>query len=167
MPDRFFFWVSPMPRRLALKTSEKPGFPAPSQEQASGGMAQSRKRSRPASQAALQARTEAIAKEPKIGFDRLSDRKATAVSGKHNAPSSRHHKSDKSVESQLQRDYFAKNFRAARKDAGLSQRDIQKETGIPQSHISEIESAMHNICIETMVKLANLVHVPVHELLKP
>ena len=83
------------------------------------------------------------------------------------APTSRHHRSDKTVESQLQRGYFAKNFRAARKDAGLSQRDIQKETGIPQSHISEIESAMHNICIETMVKLANLVHVPVHELLKP
>jgi len=78
-----------------------------------------------------------------------------------------HHKSGRVVESQLQREYFARNFRAARKDAGLSQRDIQKETGIPQSHISEIESAMHNICIETMVKLANLVHVPVHELLKP
>ena len=97
-----------MPRKVALKTSEKPNFPAPS-----------------------------------------------------------HHKSDKAVESQLQREYFARNFRAARKDAGLSQRDIQKETGIPQSHISENESAMHNICIETMVKLANLVHVPVHELLKP
>jgi transcriptional regulator with XRE-family HTH domain len=83
------------------------------------------------------------------------------------APTSRHHKNDKAIESQLQRQYFAKNFRAARKDAGLSQRDIQKETGIPQSHISEIESAMHNICIETTVKLANLVHVPVHELLKP
>ena len=156
-----------MPRRLALKTNEKPGLPVPSQEQASGGIAQSRKRSRPESQAALQASTAAIAKAPKIGFDRSSDRKATAVSPKHNAPSSRHNKSDKSVESQLQRDYFAKNFRAARKDAGLSQRDIQKETGIPQSHISEIESAMHNICIETMVKLANLVHVPVHDLLKP
>jgi transcriptional regulator with XRE-family HTH domain len=77
------------------------------------------------------------------------------------------HGSDKPVESQTQRDCFARNFRAARRDAGLSQRDIQMRTGIPQSHISEIESAMHNICIETMVKLANLVHVPVHELLKP
>ena len=156
-----------MPRRLALKTSKMPGLPAPSQEQASGALAKSRKRSRPASPSALQARTEAIAKTSKIGFDRLHDQKATAVSAKEKAPTSRHHKNDKAVESQLQRDYFAKNFRAARKDAGLSQRDIQKETGIPQSHISEIESAMHNICIETTVKLANLVHVPVHELLKP
>ncbi len=156
-----------MPRRLALKTSEKSGFHAPSQEQASGAIAGSRKRSRPVSQPALQAGTIATAKTSKIGFDRSSGKKVTKVSVKDNAPTSRHHKDDKSAESQMQRKYFAKNFRAARKDAGLSQRDIQKETGIPQSHISEIESAMHNICIETMVKLANLVHVPVHELLKP
>jgi len=156
-----------MPRRLAFKASEKPTLSAPSHEQAPGALTSSRKRSRPASPSALQARTEAIAKEPEIGFDRSRGAKATEVSAKHKARVSRHHRSDKTTESQLQREYFAKNFRAARKDAGLSQRDIQKETGIPQSHISEIESAMHNICIETMVKLANLVHVPVHELLKP
>ena len=157
-----------MPRRLAFKTSEKPGLSASSgSEQTSSALASSRKRSRPVSQPALQAGTVANTKVSKIGFDRSSGLKATEVSAKHKAPTSRHHKSDKAVESQLQREFFAKNFRAARKDAGLSQRDIQKETGIPQSHISEIESAMHNICIETMVKLANLVHVPVHELLKP
>jgi ribosome-binding protein aMBF1 (putative translation factor) len=156
-----------MPRRLALKTSEKPGFPVPGKEQASGALTSSPKRSRLASQAALQAGTVATAKASKIGFDRSRSAKATVVSGKDKAPASRHRKSDKAIESQLQRDYFARNFRAARKDAGLSQRDIQKETGIPQSHISEIESAMHNICIETMVKLANLVNVPVHELLTP
>ena len=154
-----------MPRRLALKTNEKPGFPAPNQEKASGKVSGGRKRSRPVSQSALQAGI--VATASKIGFDRSRSTKATEVSAKNKAPTSRHHKGDKAVESQLQRESFAKNFRAARKDAGLSQRDIQKETGIPQSHISEIESAMHNICIETMVKLANLVHVPVHELLKP
>ena len=156
-----------MRRRFVFKTSEKPSVPAPSQEQVSGALTGSRKGSRPASQAALQAGTVATAKASKIGFNRSSGAEATAVSTKRKTPTSRHYKSDKAVESQLQRGYFAKNFRAARKDAGLSQRDIQKETGIPQSHISEIESAMHNICIETMVKLANLVHVPVHELLKP
>jgi len=156
-----------MPRRLALKTSEKPGFPTPSQEEVSGALGSTRKRSRPVSQPNLQTGTAEIAKTPKIGFDRSRGKKVTEVSPKDKAPTSRHHKDDKSAESQLQREYFAKNFRAARKDSGLSQRDIQKETGIPQSHISEIESAMHNICIETMVKLANLVHVPVHELLKP
>ena len=156
-----------MPRRLAFKTSVKPGNPAPSQEQLSGALTGSLKRSKPASPTALQAGSVAIAKASNIGFDRSRDTKATEVSAKNKAPTSRHHKSDKAAESQLQREFFAKNFRAARKDAGLSQRNIQKETGIPQSHISEIESAMHNICIETMVKLANLVHVPVHELLKP
>jgi ribosome-binding protein aMBF1 (putative translation factor) len=156
-----------MPRRLAFKTSEKPGLPAPNKEQAPGALGSSRKRSRPVSQPALQAGTVAVAKMHKIGFDRSRGAEATEVSAKHKAPTSRHHKGDKLVESQLQREYFAKNFRAVRKDAGLSQRDIQKETGIPQSHISEIESAMHNICIETMVKLATLVHVSVHDLLKP
>ena len=156
-----------MPRRLAFQTSEKPGVLAPSQEQVPGALTNSRKRSRPVSHLALKSETPEIAKTPKIGFDQSRGASATAVSMKHKVPTSRHHKSDKGVESQLQRDCFARNFRAARKDAGLSQRDIQKETGIPQSHISEIESAMHNICIETMVKLANLVHVPVHELLKP
>ncbi len=156
-----------MSRRLTFQTSKKPGVSAPSQEQASGDLTSRRKRSRPTTPSALQAGAVAITKAAKIGFDRSRDAKATSVSGKDKAPTSRHLKSDKSVESQLQREHFAKNFRAARKDAGLSQRDIQKETGIPQSHISEIESAMHKICIETMVKLANLVHVPVHELLKP
>jgi ribosome-binding protein aMBF1 (putative translation factor) len=156
-----------MRRKFALETSEKPGLSAPGSEQTSGVLGSSRKRTRPVSQLALKSETVAIAKTSKIGFDRSRGAKGTAVSAKDKAPTSRHHKADKAVESQLQRDYFAKNFRAARKDAGLSQRDIQKETGIPQSHISEIESAMHNICIETMVKLANLVHVPVHELLKP
>ena len=156
-----------MPRRVALKTSEKPGLSAPALEQASGTLGSSRKRSRPVSQSALETGTVALAKTSKIGFDRSGGIKTTAVSAKDKAPASPYHKDDKAIESQLQREHFAKNFRAARKDAGLSQRDIQKETGIPQSHISEIESAMHNICIETMVKLANLVHVPVHELLKP
>jgi ribosome-binding protein aMBF1 (putative translation factor) len=156
-----------MPRRLAFQPSEKPGFSEPAQEKASGALASGRQGSRPVSQPNLQTGTAEIAKPPKIGFDRSRGKKVTKVSPKDKAPTSRHHKDDKSAESQMQREYFAKNFRAARKDFGLSQRDIQKETGIPQSHISEIESAMHNICIETMVKLANLVHVPVHELLKP
>ena len=58
---------------------------------------------------------EALQYAPKIGFDRSSDAKATSVSAKHKSPTSRHHKSDKAVESQLQRESFAKNFRAARK----------------------------------------------------
>jgi len=41
------------------------------------------------------------------------------------------------------------------------------KTGIAQAHISEVENAMHNIGIDTMVKLAQAVKKPVFELLRP
>ena len=70
-------------------------------------------------------------------------------------------------DSQPEREIFARNFRRARIEADYSQRDVAKLTGIAQSHVSEIESAMHNIGIETMVKLAQIVRRPVHVLLTP
>ncbi len=70
-------------------------------------------------------------------------------------------------ESQPERETFARNFRQARLDAGLSQRELTRRTGIAQAHISEIENAMHNICIDTMVKLAQAVKKSVFELLRP
>jgi DNA-binding XRE family transcriptional regulator len=70
-------------------------------------------------------------------------------------------------DSQPEREIFARNFRAARIEAGLSQRDLAKQTGIAQAHVSEVENAMHNIGIDTMVKLAQAVRKPVFELLKP
>ena len=70
-------------------------------------------------------------------------------------------------DSQPEREIFARNFRAARIEAGLSQRDLAKQTGIAQAHVSEVENAMHNIGLDTMVKLAQAVRKPVFELLKP
>jgi DNA-binding XRE family transcriptional regulator len=102
-----------------------------------------------------------------IDFNRSRVQKATAASPKSKAKPVPTKYSTAPIESQSERDAFAKNFRVLRKEAGLSQRDIQKLTGIAQSHVSEIESGMHNICIETMAKLARLVNKPVHELLKP
>ena len=93
-----------MPRKLALKTSEKPGFSAPSKEQAPGSLPGSRKRSKPVSQPALQSGAVAIAK---IGFDRSRGTKVTEVSAKNKAPTSRRHKGDKGVESQPQRESAA------------------------------------------------------------
>jgi ribosome-binding protein aMBF1 (putative translation factor) len=154
-----------MPRKLALKTGEGAAPPAPGQQPMPAG-----KRTRPAARSRATPQTSQGVpgtKAPKIGFDQSCDTETTEVFTQSRLRRRQEHGSDKPIESQLQRQCFAKNFRAARKDAGLSQRDIQARTGLPQSHISEIESAMHNICIETMVKLANLVHVPVHELLKP
>ncbi len=70
-------------------------------------------------------------------------------------------------DSQPEREIFARNFRTARIEAGLSQRDLAQQTGIAQAHISEVENAMHNIGIDTMVKLAQAVKKPVFELLRP
>jgi ribosome-binding protein aMBF1 (putative translation factor) len=154
-----------MPRKLALRASEAAVSPAKGERHMLAG---EQKGSQPRSRSTRRASENLhSAEQAKIGFDQSSVTKVTEASMKSRLRRRQIHGSDKPIESQLQRQCFAKNFRAARKDAGLSQRDIQTKTGIPQSHISEIESAMHNICIETMVKLANLVHVPVHELLKP
>jgi len=70
-------------------------------------------------------------------------------------------------ESQPEREIFARNFRKARIEAGLSQRELAQQTGIAQAHLSEVENAMHNIGIDTMVKLAQAVKKPVFELLRP
>ena len=70
-------------------------------------------------------------------------------------------------DSQPEREIFARNLRTARIEAGLSQRDLAQQTGIAQAHISEVENAMHNIGIDTMVKLAQAVKKPVFELLRP
>src|SRR5271166_4205272 len=70
-------------------------------------------------------------------------------------------------DSQPEREIFARNFRQARIEAGMSQRELAKRTGIAQAHVSEVENAMHNVCIDTMVKLAQAVRKPVFELLKP
>jgi hypothetical protein len=153
-----------MPRKLALRASERPASPAVQQLVLAGEQKRSKTRLRSKTRTGQSAHA---AKTPKIGFDQSRDEKATEVSAKSRLRRRQDQGSGKPIESQFQRQCFAKNFRAARNDARLSQRDIQTRTGIPQSHISEIESAMHNICIETMVKLANLVHVPLHELLKP
>ncbi len=70
-------------------------------------------------------------------------------------------------ESQPEREIFARNLRRARINANLSQRELARNTGIAQAHISEMENAMHNVCIDTMVKLAQAVRKPLYELFQP
>src|SRR5215472_58758 len=70
-------------------------------------------------------------------------------------------------ESQVEREIFARNLRYARIAAGHSQRELAKITGLAQAHISEIENAYHNVCIDSMVRLARGVKEPLHVLLKP
>lgn len=71
------------------------------------------------------------------------------------------------VDSQSQREIFGHNFREARIRRGLSQRDVHRQTGVAQSHISEIETGVSNISIDTMVKLAAIVDRPLWKLFKP
>ncbi|MFT4080309.1 helix-turn-helix transcriptional regulator [Rhodomicrobium sp.] len=70
-------------------------------------------------------------------------------------------------DSQPEREIFARNLRRARIDASLSQRELAAVTGIAQAHISELENAMHNVCIDTMVKLAQAVKKPLFQLFQP
>ncbi len=65
-------------------------------------------------------------------------------------------------DSQPERELFARNLRRFRVEAGLSQRELAHATGIAQAHVSEIENAMHNMGIDTMVKLAQRLGKPLH-----
>jgi transcriptional regulator with XRE-family HTH domain len=69
--------------------------------------------------------------------------------------------------SQPEREIFARNLRRFRTEADLSQRELAHRTGVAQAHISEMENAMHNVCIDTMVKLAQAVRKPLCELFMP
>lgn len=71
------------------------------------------------------------------------------------------------VDSRSEREIFGRNFREARMRFGLSQRDVHRETGVAQSHISEIETGISNISIDTMVKLSRTVRRPLWKLFKP
>ena len=69
--------------------------------------------------------------------------------------------------SQPEREIFARNLRRYRTEANLSQRELASHTGVAQAHISEMENAMHNVCIDTMVKLAQAIRKPLYELFMP
>ena len=66
--------------------------------------------------------------------------------------------------SQPEREIFARNIRAARVEAHLTQRELSKLTGIAQAHISQMEGAMHNVCIDTMVTLSRHLKKPLSKL---
>ena len=66
--------------------------------------------------------------------------------------------------SQPEREIFARNIRAARVELHLTQRDLSKLTGIAQAHISQMEGAMHNVCIDTMVTLSRYLKKPLSKL---
>ncbi len=70
-------------------------------------------------------------------------------------------------DSQPEREIFARNLRRFRLEVNLSQRELAEFTGIAQAHISEMENAMHNVGIDTMVKLAQAVKKPLYTFFQP
>ena len=62
---------------------------------------------------------------------------------------------------------FGKNLRAARKVLGMTQKDIQRVTGIEQAFLSKVECGKSNISLETMITLSNAVNVPLSHLFSP
>lgn len=59
---------------------------------------------------------------------------------------------------------FARNFKKARKAAGLSQKDIHEQTGIAASYVSAVERATRSVTIERAERLAKAVGVPLSKL---
>ncbi len=53
-----------------------------------------------------------------------------------------------------QTDHIARALKAARSHKGLSQRDLAQRTGVPQSHISKIESGGVDLKASSLIEFA-------------
>ena len=62
---------------------------------------------------------------------------------------------------------LARNFRCVRKELGLSQAILSRQSGLPQQMLSHIEGASVNVTLKTLDKLAKSVGLPVRKLLTP
>jgi transcriptional regulator with XRE-family HTH domain len=71
------------------------------------------------------------------------------------------------VDSQEERTIFGQTLRRLRIQQRLRQRDLHLLTGIAPSHICEIEAGTCNIAIDTMVKLARVMKLPLWQMFKP
>src|SRR5687768_3833650 len=68
---------------------------------------------------------------------------------------------------QKEREIFARNFKRARREAGLTQEDIIKRTGLTQPFISEIETGKSTVSMDNAHLLAKAVNQPLWKLLNP
>ena len=66
-----------------------------------------------------------------------------------------------------ERAIFAANFRRAREEAGMTQREVSRLLKVRQPFISAVETAQTNISIDRMSELALFIGKPLHELLRP
>jgi len=58
-------------------------------------------------------------------------------------------------------EHIARSLKAARKRKGLSQRELSAESGIPQGHISRIESGIVDLRVSTLIELARFLDLEV------
>lgn len=58
---------------------------------------------------------------------------------------------------------FGKRLKSIRQKKGLTQLDLELESGITRTEISRIENGLKNIEFYTMVKLADALKVSLHE----
>jgi len=56
-------------------------------------------------------------------------------------------------------EHIAERLRAAREGKGLSQRDLSARSGIPQSHISKIESGTVDLRLSSLIELARILNL--------
>lgn len=62
---------------------------------------------------------------------------------------------------------FAKNLRAARIDAGLSQEALAAEAGLDRTFVGTLERGQRNVSVDNIEALSNAIRIPAHELMNP
>lgn len=61
-------------------------------------------------------------------------------------------------------DYIGKLIREKRLAAGLTQEQLEQKSGLPQSHISRLENALHSPSFATLQRIADALSIPVSDL---
>jgi DNA-binding XRE family transcriptional regulator len=61
-------------------------------------------------------------------------------------------------------EYVGAKIKEKRKVAGLSQQELERKSGLPQSHISRLENGQHSPSFATLEKIAQALGIPVTEL---
>jgi len=62
---------------------------------------------------------------------------------------------------------FARNLKAAREAAGISQRELAKQAGVSRSYLWGIERATANVTLDMVTLLARVIGSEPHDLLRP
>jgi transcriptional regulator with XRE-family HTH domain len=60
--------------------------------------------------------------------------------------------------------YVGNKIKEKRKAAGLSQQELEKKSGLPQSHISRLENGQHSPSFASLEKIARALGIPVSDL---